>query len=86
MWEGGVHIYGTPRVPNNFPEFRPYFSLLGKFGALNVEIGGSEEQAKFSFPVPTVTVCKGKLKKKSYLTQLWSELSYSYTKIEAPDV
>ena len=19
MWEGGVHIYGTPGVPNNFP-------------------------------------------------------------------
>ena len=38
-------------------------------GALNVEIGGSEEQAKFGFPVATITACKAKFKK-SYLTQL----------------
>ena len=42
---------------------------LGKLGALNVEIGGSEEQAKFGFPVATITTCRAKFKK-SYLTQL----------------
>ena len=34
------------------------FLLLGKSGALNVEIGGSEEQAKFGFPVAAVTACR----------------------------
>ena len=36
MWEEGVHIYGTPEVPNNFP-------LLGR-GSRNVGVG----QAFFS--------------------------------------
>ena len=40
---------------------------MGKSGALNVEIGGSEEQAKFGFPVATITAYKAKFKK-SYLT------------------
>ena len=39
-----------------------------KFGALNVEIDESEEQAKFSFPVAAVTVCRANFEK-SYLTQ-----------------
>ena len=41
---------------------------MEKFGALNVEIGGSEEQVEFSFPAANVTACKAKFKK-SYLTQ-----------------
>ena len=48
-------------------------------------IGGSEEQAKFSFPATAVIACKANFEK-SYLTQLWSELSHSYAQIEAPDV
>jgi len=39
---------------------------LGKSGALNLKIGGSEEQAKFGFLVTTVTACRAKFKK-SYL-------------------
>ena len=58
---------------------------MGKLGALNVEIGGSEEQAKFGFPVATITTCRAKFKK-SYLTQLWLELSRSCAQIEASDV
>ena len=57
---------------------------MGKSGALNVKIGGSEEQAKFGFPVTTVIACKDNFKK-SYLTQFWSELSCFYAQIEAPD-
>ena len=41
---------------------------FGEIGALNVEIGRSEEQAKFDFLVATVTTCRAKFKK-SYLTQ-----------------
>ena len=44
------------------------FQPLGKSSALNVEIGESEEQVKFGFPVATVTACKVNFKK-SYLTQ-----------------
>ena len=40
----------------------------GEFGALNGKIGGSEEQAKFGFPVTAVTACKANFEK-SYLTQ-----------------
>ena len=58
---------------------------MGKSGALNVEIGGSEEQAKFGFSVATVIACKAKFKK-SYLTQFWSELSCSCAQNEALDV
>ena len=58
---------------------------MGKFGALNVEIGGSDEQAKFSFPVAIVTTWRAKFKK-SYLTQLWSKLSRSCAQIEALNV
>ena len=58
---------------------------MGKSGALNVEINESEEQAKFGFPVVAVTACRANLKK-LYLTQLWSELTHSYSEIEAPDV
>ena len=47
-------------------EPRPYFSLWGKSGALNLKIGGSEEQTKFGFPVTTITVYRAKFKK-SYL-------------------
>ena len=55
---------------------------MGKFGALNVQIGGSEEQAKFGFPVATVTTCKVNFKK-SYLTQFWLEMTLSYAQIKA---
>ena len=41
---------------------------LGKSGALNEKIGGSEEQAKFGFPATAVTACRANFKK-SYLTQ-----------------
>ena len=58
---------------------------LGKSSALNVELGESEEQTKFSFPVTIVTACKTNFKK-SCLTQLWWELSHYYAQIEAPDV
>ena len=58
---------------------------MGKSGALNVEIDGSEEQAKFGFSVATVIACKAKFKK-LYLTQFWSELSCSCAQNEALDV
>ena len=58
---------------------------LGKSSALNVELGESEEQAKFSFSVTIVTTCRAKFKK-SYLTQFWSKSSHSSAQIEAPDV
>ena len=58
---------------------------MGKFGALNVEIDGSEEQAKFGFSVATVIACKAKFKK-LYLTQFQLELSHSCTQIETLDV
>ena len=60
----------------------------GKYGVLNVEIGGSEEQEKFGFPVATITACRGnfKKKKKSYFTQFWLELSRSCAQIETSDV
>ena len=58
---------------------------LGKSSALNGNIGGNEEQAKFGFPVAAVTACRANFKK-SYLTQFWSKLSHSYAQIEAPDV
>ena len=45
--------------------------VLGKSGALNVEIDESEEQAKFCFSVAAVTACKVNFEK-SYLTQFWS--------------
>ena len=58
---------------------------MGKSGALNVEIDESEEQVKFGFPVAAITACRANFEK-SYLPQLWSELSHSCTQIEAPDV
>ena len=58
---------------------------MEKTGALNVEIGRSDEQAKFGFPVATVIACRANFKK-SYITQFWSELSYSCAQIEALDV
>ena len=45
------------------------FQPLGKFGALNVEIDESGEQAKLGFPVAAITACKANFEK-SYLTQL----------------
>ena len=50
-----------------------------------MEISESEKQAKFGFPVATVTACKTNFEK-SYLTQFWSESSRSYAQIEALDV
>ena len=41
---------------------------MGKFGALNVKIDESKEQAKFGFPVATVTAYRANFEK-SYLTQ-----------------
>ena len=41
---------------------------LGESGALNGKIGGSEEQAKFGFPIAVVTTCRANFEK-SYLTQ-----------------
>ena len=58
---------------------------MRKSGVLNVEIGGSEEQAKFGFLVAAVTACRANFKK-SYPTQFQLELSYSCAQIEAPDV
>ena len=58
---------------------------MGKFGALNGKIGESEEQAKFGFSVAAVTAYRANFKK-SYLTQLWSELPHSCAQIETPDV
>ena len=40
---------------------------MGKAGALNVEISGSDEQAKFGFLVTILTAYRDKFKK-SYLT------------------
>ena len=71
---------GWQRIMNLDP-----ISKFGKAGALNVEIGGSDEQAKIDFPVTIVTACRAKFKK-SYLSQFWSELSRSCFQIEAPDV
>ena len=58
---------------------------MEKFGALNVKIGGSEEQVKFGFLVATVTACRANFEK-LYLTQFWLELPHSYAQIEAPVV
>ena len=58
---------------------------MGKSGALNVKINESEEQAKFGFPVATVTAYRANFEK-SYLTQFWSELPDSCAQIEALDV
>ena len=44
------------------------FQRFGKSGALNGKIGESEEQAKFGFPVATVTAYRANFEK-SYLTQ-----------------
>ena len=66
-------------------EPRPHFKPLGKFGALNVKIDESEVQAKFGFPLAAITAYRANFEK-SYLTQLWSELSHSCTQIEALDV
>ena len=48
-------------------------------------LGGSEGQAKFGFPVTTLTAYKAKFKK-SYLTPFLLELSRSCAQIEAPGV
>ena len=40
---------------------------MGKAGALNVEISGSDKQAKFDFPITIVTARREKFKK-LYLT------------------
>ena len=56
-------------IKNHEP--KPHFSLGGgggEFGALNGKIGGSEEQAKFGFPVTAVIACRANFEK-SYLTQ-----------------
>ena len=45
---------------------------MGKSGTLNVEIGGSEEQAKFGFPVATVTVYKANSKNHILLNSDWN--------------
>ena len=58
---------------------------MGKSGALNVKIDESEEQAKFGFPVATITAYRANFEK-SYLTQFWLELPHSCAQIEAPDV
>ena len=58
---------------------------MGKSGTLNVEIGESEEEAKFGFPVTTIIACRANFKK-LYLTQFWSELSYSCAQIEVSDI
>ena len=50
-----------------------------------MEIGENEEQAKFGFPVAAVVAYRANFEK-SYLTQFWSKLPYSYTQIEAPDI
>ena len=44
------------------------FQPWGKSGALNGKICDSEEQAKFGFPVATVTAYRANFEK-SYLTQ-----------------
>ena len=46
---------------------------------------GVRSKAKFGFPVTAVTAYRANFEK-SYLTQFLSELSRSYTKIEAPGV
>ena len=50
-----------------------------------MEIDESKEQAKFGFSVAAVIAYRVNFEK-SYLTQFWLELSYSYAQIEAPDV
>ena len=46
---------------------------------------GVKSKPKFGFPVAVVTAYKANFKK-SYLTQFLSEMSHSYTQIEALDV
>ena len=58
---------------------------MGKSGALNGKIGGSEEQAKFGFPATAVTACRANFEK-LYPTHFLSEMSHSCAQIEAPDV
>jgi len=48
---------------------------LGKSGTLNVEIGGSEEQAKFSFLTVTVIAYRANFKK-PYLTKKKKTFTY----------
>ena len=50
-----------------------------------MKIDESKEQAKFGFPVATVTAYRANFEK-SYLTQFWLELPHSCAQIEAPDV
>ena len=61
-----------------------FILALGKIWCIE-KIGGSEEQAKFGFPIVAVTTCRANFEK-SYLTQFWSKLSHSCAQIEAPDV
>ena len=49
-------------------KLRPHLSLWGKSGALNGKTGESEEQAKFGFPIATITTYRANFEK-SYLTQ-----------------
>ena len=60
----GGHLMRVDKESRTQTLFQP----LGKSGALNVEIGESEEQAKFGFPVTTITAYKANFKK-SYLIQ-----------------
>ena len=45
---------------------------MKKSGALNVEIGGSEEQAKFDFPVATVKARRANFKNHILINFDWN--------------
>ena len=75
------HLMKVDKETGTQHSFQPWVES----GAINGKIGGSEEQAKFGFPVTTVTACRANFEK-SYLTQFLSELSHSYSQIEAPDI
>ena len=38
MWEEGIHIYGTLRVPNNFPQKNAQNYMCGGFDLSNIYI------------------------------------------------
>ena len=62
-----------------------FILAFGEIWCINVEIDESKEQAKFGFPVATITTCRANFEK-LYLTQFWSELSRSCAQIETSDV
>ena len=58
------HLMRVEKKSSTQTLFQPW----GKSGVLNGKIGGSEEQAKFGFPVTAVTACGANFEN-LYMTQ-----------------